>query len=276
MRGGITSALGAQPGRTRYSRRDKPILASLTVTGAINSPLSDITCRSVNSSTFVQSNSSFLNYGFGLTTTPSVACGFYLITADNASSGTTVRISPSVVWSANSYNTTDTLSKTNAIEAYVRPITGAITSGTWTLANRTINGNADATVLMQVASSGAVSIPGTLAVTGATTLTGLATLNGGIATTPQALSGAGSVSVSTLTTALTSTTGLQSLTLADGVNGQIKTIVHDVAGGSMILTPTTKTGFTSISFTSAGNTATLQFFSTRGWMILATYGATVT
>jgi len=37
MRGGITSALGAQPGRTRYSRRDNPTLRGLTVSGSITS-----------------------------------------------------------------------------------------------------------------------------------------------------------------------------------------------------------------------------------------------
>lgn len=103
----------------------------------------------------------------------------------------------------------------------------------------------------------------------------LSIFSGGVGGTPQALSGAGAVNVTTLTTALTSTGGSQALTLADGTNGQLKTIVHDVDGGSSILTPTTKTGFSTVTFSNAGDTATLQFFTTRGWMVLASFGAVV-
>jgi hypothetical protein len=92
----------------------------------------------------------------------------------------------------------------------------------------------------------------------------------------QSLSGAGAVNVTQLSTEYTSTGVSQALTLADGTGGQIKTIVHGVDGGSGILTPTTKTGFTSITFTNAGDTATLQFFATRGWTILAVNGSTIT
>ncbi len=35
----------------------------------------------------------------------------------------------------------------------------------------------------------------------------------------------------------------QALTLADGVAGELKVIVHTVDGGSAVLTPTTKIGF---------------------------------
>lgn len=91
----------------------------------------------------------------------------------------------------------------------------------------------------------------------------------------QALSGAGAVNLTTQATALTSTGAAQAITLADGVNGQIKTIVHDVDGGSAVLTPTTKTGFSTITFTNVGETVTLQYFTTRGWMVLSSYLATV-
>ena len=76
-----------------------------------------------------------------------------------------------------------------------------------------------------------------------------------------------------LATELTSTGGAQALTLANGTAGQIKTIVHGVDGGSMVLTPTTKTGFTTITFTNAGEGVTLQYFTTRGWMIVGLFGA---
>lgn len=91
--------------------------------------------------------------------------------------------------------------------------------------------------------------------------------------TTQALSGAGAVNVTTLTTKLTTTGVGDALTLANGIDGQIKTIVHDVDGGSAVLTPTTKTGFTTITFTNVGESATLQYVTTRGWIILALNGA---
>lgn len=93
--------------------------------------------------------------------------------------------------------------------------------------------------------------------------------------TPDTRSGAGAVSVTTGTTAVTSTGVGDALTLANGVAGQIKTIVHDVDGGTAVLTPTTKTGFSTVTFTNAGDTVTLQYFTTRGWMVIGSYGVTI-
>lgn len=118
------------------------------------------------------------------------------------------------------------------------------------------------------ASSGDTAVAGTLGVAGLTTLTG--GLVGGV----QSLSGAGAVNLTTLTTAFTSTGAAQALTLANGTAGQIKTIVHAVDGGSGVLTPTTALGYTTITFTNVGDTATLQYVST-GWAILSVHGATV-
>lgn len=89
----------------------------------------------------------------------------------------------------------------------------------------------------------------------------------------QSLSGAGAVNLTTDTTELTTTGSAQALTLADGTAGQYKSIVHVVDGGSAVLTPTTKTGFTTITFTAVGDSARLQFHTTRGWMITALNGA---
>lgn len=102
------------------------------------------------------------------------------------------------------------------------------------------------------------------------------TLTGALITTPSTLSGAGAISVTTPSTAFTSTGASQALTLADGTNGQIKTIVHTVDGGSGVLTPTTKTGWASATFTNAGDTLTLQFHTTVGWLVMSSYGTTVT
>ncbi len=98
-------------------------------------------------------------------------------------------------------------------------------------------------------------------------------LTGVVTGTVQSLSGAGAVNITTATTKLTTTGSAQALTLANGANGQIKNIVHAVDGGSAVLTPTTKTGYTTITFTNAGDSAQLQYFTTQGWMIVALNGA---
>ena len=88
----------------------------------------------------------------------------------------------------------------------------------------------------------------------------------------QALSGAGAVNVTTAVTSLTTTGAAEALTLANGTVGQFKTIVHTVDGGSAVLTPTTKIGFTTITFTGVGESATLVY-TAAGWAIVALNGA---
>ena len=92
--------------------------------------------------------------------------------------------------------------------------------------------------------------------------------------TVTALSGAGAVPVTASTVRLT-TTAANALTLANGTNGQLLTIVMVVDGGDGTLTPTTKTGYTTITFNDAGDAVTLQYFTTLGWMIVSNYGTTV-
>ena len=132
--------------------------------------------------------------------------------------------------------------------------------------------------------TGNVSAGGTLAVTGASTLTGLLTANGDVLLgaakvvgfgAPQALSGAGACNVTTLATLFTSTGGAQALTLADGTRaGQVKFIAHVVDGGSGVLTPTTKTGFSTVTFTNVNDWAAL-IWSGSAWFVLAYSGATI-
>lgn len=66
----------------------------------------------------------------------------------------------------------------------------------------------------------------------------------------------------------------EALTLADGQRNQILTISLAVdGGGTGTLTPTTKSGFVSIAFADAGDTATLMFVdAATGWIILGTAG----
>tara|TARA_R100000231_G_C5323343_1_gene164080 strand:- start:1013 stop:1498 length:486 start_codon:yes stop_codon:yes gene_type:complete len=69
---------------------------------------------------------------------------------------------------------------------------------------------------------------------------------------------------------VTSGSGATNTTIADGVAGQTVHFVFDVDGGGIPkFTPTTKTGFTSFSLTDAGDSATLVFTTTRGWVLLA-------
>jgi len=103
------------------------------------------------------------------------------------------------------------------------------------------------------------------------------TFNGPVVGAVQALSGAGAVNITQLTTAFTSTATGNALTLADGVVGQFKTVVYvaETAGADTgILTPTTRVGYSTITFTNVGDSVTLQFF-TQGWAVIGVRGATV-
>jgi hypothetical protein len=103
------------------------------------------------------------------------------------------------------------------------------------------------------------------------------TLYGAAITASTTLSGAGAIPITTSLVKFTSTGGAQALTLADGADGQRLTIVHDVKGtlGTGVLTPTTKTGFTTVTFTNAGDTVSLVYVTTRGWMVTGSYLATI-
>jgi hypothetical protein len=110
---------------------------------------------------------------------------------------------------------------------------------------------------------------------GVATATSVAT--GPVFGTVQALSGAGAVNLTTLTTAFTSTATGNALTLANGTAGQLKTIVYvaeAAAGDTGILTPTNLGGYTTITFTNVGDSCLLQFIGTDWWAI-SVRGATL-
>jgi hypothetical protein len=106
--------------------------------------------------------------------------------------------------------------------------------------------------------------------------TGATTVNSSFGTdvvlATQSLSGAGAVDVTNAFTALTTTGAAQALTLANGTVGEIKIISHVVDGGSAVLTPTTKIGFSTITFTAVGDSAMLVY-TAAGWDIVALNGA---
>jgi hypothetical protein len=56
--------------------------------------------------------------------------------------------------------------------------------------------------------------------------------------------------------------------------GEVKVIVHTVDGGSAVLTPTTKIGFSTITFTAVGDSATL-IYTSAGWAIIGSRGVTI-
>jgi hypothetical protein len=105
-------------------------------------------------------------------------------------------------------------------------------------------------------------------VLGVATATSVAT--GPIFGTVQSLSGPGAVNITTLTTAFTSTGTGDALTLADGAQGQLKTIIYvaEAAGGDTgILTPSNLGSATTITFNAVGDSVTLQFAGTDWWVV---------
>ena len=108
--------------------------------------------------------------------------------------------------------------------------------------------------------------------------TGAVTVNSSFAKdvvlSAQSLSGAGAVNVTDAFTSLTTTGASQALTLANGSVGEVKVIVHTVDGGSAVLTPTTKIGFTTVTFTAVGDAATL-IYTSAGWAVIGSKGVTI-
>ena len=104
---------------------------------------------------------------------------------------------------------------------------------------------------------------------------GLASITGGISTSVQSLSGPGLVTLTTGITEVTTTGVADALALANGVAGQEKTIIHGVDGGSFVLTPTTKTGWSTYTSTVAGESITLVYLTTRGWIVKGSYLGTI-
>ena len=92
--------------------------------------------------------------------------------------------------------------------------------------------------------------------------------------TPQALTTAGAVNITTAVTTIAST-GTDALTLENGAVGQIKVICMVSYSGVATLTPTTLNGYTTIAFNTDGDCVVLIYNSTGGWSILSNQGCTL-
>jgi len=95
----------------------------------------------------------------------------------------------------------------------------------------------------------------------------------GLKQTAQTLSASGAANVTTSITVVDATSGVRAVTLADGSDGQIKTIIDTATTGTnaITITPTNLRGYTSIILNAPGETVTLLFKSSK-WNIIGGHG----
>jgi|TARA_R110000868_G_scaffold304773_4_gene565890 hypothetical protein len=102
----------------------------------------------------------------------------------------------------------------------------------------------------------------------------------GLNSTSQTLTSDGSTvlaaNVTTPVTEVVATAGTATITLADGANGQIKTIINTATGGTYVqtITPSNLRGGTSVLLNAPGETVTL-IFKNSNWNIIGGHGYTV-
>ena len=101
----------------------------------------------------------------------------------------------------------------------------------------------------------------------------------GLNSSSQAITGDGSTStavdVTSAVTEVDATSANAPCTLADGANGQIKTISMVTDGGTGTLTPATLAGGTTIAFNDVGDSVILIYNTTGGWAVLSNYGTKI-
>lgn len=219
-----------------------------------------------------------------------------LTVARGGTGSTTSTGTGTVVLSTSPTLVTPTLGIATATSINKVAITAPATSATLTIANgKTLTANNSLTLAGTDGKTLTVNNSLTLAGTDSTTMTfpstsasiartdaaqtftGDQTINGTIIGNVQSLTGPGAVNVTSFSTAFTSTATGNALTLANGTVGGIKVVAYvaEAAGADTgILTPTTRVGYSTITFTNVGDSVTLQYF-TQGWAVIGVRGATV-
>lgn len=94
------------------------------------------------------------------------------------------------------------------------------------------------------------------------------------AQTPQVLTGAGAVDITSHITHIV-TTGADALTLADGAEGQEKIVIMKTDGGNATLTPTNLALGTSLTFSCVGDAVNL-LFTNAAWHYVGGFNVVVT
>jgi hypothetical protein len=201
----------------------------------------------------------------GTTGTLSVARGGTGATAATGTGNVVLATSPTL--------TTPNIGAATAVTVNNVAFTAPASTATFTLATaKTFTVNHSLTLAGTDATT--MTFPSTSATVARTdaaqTFTGTQTFSGPIVGGAQALSGAGAVNITQLTTKFTSTATGNALTLADGVEGQIKVIVYvgETAGADTgILTPTNLGAGTTITFNAVGDACVLQYLGTDWWAV---------
>jgi hypothetical protein len=197
--------------------------------------------------------------------TPSSANLATAVTGETGSGALVFATSPTLVTPVLGVATATSVNKM-AITAPATSSTLAVADGKTFTVSRSLTLTGTDTTTMTFPSTSA-----TIARTDAAqTFTGSQTFSNAVIGAVQALSGPGAVNITTLTTAFTSTGTGDALTLADGVAGQLKTIVYvaEAAGGDTgVLTPANLGSATTITFNAVGDSVTLQFIGADWWVI---------
>ena len=103
----------------------------------------------------------------------------------------------------------------------------------------------------------------------------------GVRQTSQTITADGSsataINVTTAVTEINATSATHSGALADGVAGQIKTIINTSTSGTnaITITPTNRGGYSSITLDKPGETVTLIFKNSKWYVMAEGNGATI-
>ena len=255
-----------QSGVTKQMTRTVLLTNATLTTPILGTPQSGIltNCTGLPVSTGIS------GLGAGVATflaTPSSANLAAAVTGETGSGALVFATSPTLVTPVLGVATATSVNKM-AITAPATSSTLAIADGkTFTVNHSLTLAGTDTTTMTFPATSATIA-----RTDAAQTFTGNQTFSGAIIGAVQALSGPGAVNITTLTTAFTSTATGNALTLADGVAGQLKTIVYvaEAAGGDTgVLTPTNLGAYTTITFNAVGDSVILQFIGADWWVISA-------